>query len=179
MVDVDKDKLGRYLSPPKAKLESKGIQSVRSRVVNLCELAPGLTCDALRLHMREAFSQVYGLPVKELVLPADAEVQIQKTVQALGSWDWNYGQKLPFTFACEERFSWGSVRLELVVKSGIIEEVHAFSDSMDWQLADLLLAALQESRFDTDTMCRNLTQVLGQEYPVCKDLCDLISRQQL
>ena len=179
LVNADQDKLQRYLTPPKAKLESKGIQSVRSRVVNLCELAPGLTCDALRLHMREAFSQVYGLPVKELVLPADAEVQIQKTVQALGSWDWNYGQKLPFTFACEERFSWGSVRLELVVKSGIIEEVHAFSDSMDWQLADLLLAALQESRFDTDTMCRNLTQVLGQEYPVCKDLCDLISRQQL
>ena len=33
MVDVDKDKLGRYLSPPKAKLEAKGVASVRSRVV--------------------------------------------------------------------------------------------------------------------------------------------------
>ena len=26
MVDVDKDKLGRYLSPPKAKLEAKGVE---------------------------------------------------------------------------------------------------------------------------------------------------------
>ncbi|MBR4882870.1 MAG: lipoate--protein ligase family protein, partial [Bacteroidales bacterium] len=45
MVDVDKERLGRYLSPPKAKLEAKGVTSVRSRVVNLKELAPDLTID--------------------------------------------------------------------------------------------------------------------------------------
>ena len=35
MVDVDREKMGRYLNPSKAKLSSKGVDSVRSRVVNL------------------------------------------------------------------------------------------------------------------------------------------------
>ena len=48
MVNVDRDKLGRYLSPPKAKLEAKGIASVRSRVVNLTELAPSLTIATMK-----------------------------------------------------------------------------------------------------------------------------------
>ena len=34
-VDVDGTKLQRYLTPAKAKLEAKGVASVRSRVVNL------------------------------------------------------------------------------------------------------------------------------------------------
>ncbi|MBO5317414.1 MAG: lipoate--protein ligase [Oscillospiraceae bacterium] len=179
LVDVDKDKLQRYLTPPKAKLEAKGIQSVRSRVVNLKELAPELTCDILRIHMCSAFSRVYGLPVKDFILPEEARQQILKSKQSLGSWDWCYGQRLPFSFACEGRFPWGSIRLELQVESGAIRNVRTYSDSMDWEVSDLLNQALQNCRFDTDAMCQNLIQVLGQEDPVCADLCGLIRQQQL
>ncbi len=38
MVDVDKEKLSRYLNVSPKKLQSKGVDSVRSRVVNLREL---------------------------------------------------------------------------------------------------------------------------------------------
>lgn len=179
LVQVDQNKLQRYLTPPKAKLESKGIQSVRSRVVNLCELAPGLTCDDLRLHMRNALSQVYRLPVRELSLPPDAQEKILSFRQELGSWDWNYGQRLPFTFACEERFSWGGIRLELQIEAGRIESINAFSDSMDWELTDILGIALQHCRFETEAMCQRLIKSLGQDDPVCADLCRLIRRQQL
>ena len=43
LVDVDMDKLGRYLNPSKAKLQAKGVDSVRSRVVNLKELNSQIT----------------------------------------------------------------------------------------------------------------------------------------
>ena len=43
LVAADMEKMGRYLSPSQAKMESKGVDSVRSRVVNLRELCPGLT----------------------------------------------------------------------------------------------------------------------------------------
>ena len=68
MVDVDKEKLGRYLSPPKAKLQAKGVASVRSRVVNLKELAPDLTIDAMKQYMIHAFSDVYGMTPTTLLL---------------------------------------------------------------------------------------------------------------
>ena len=38
LIDVDMEKLGRYLAPSQGKLESKGVASVRSRVVNLLSL---------------------------------------------------------------------------------------------------------------------------------------------
>lgn len=40
-------KMGRYLSPSAAKIASKGVDSVRSRVVNLRELCPGLTIEKM------------------------------------------------------------------------------------------------------------------------------------
>ena len=43
LVNADMEKLNRYLSPSKAKLQRKGVDSVRSRVVNLKELNPELT----------------------------------------------------------------------------------------------------------------------------------------
>ena len=45
LVDADMTKMGRYLSPSTAKITSKGVDSVRSRVVNLRELCPGLTIE--------------------------------------------------------------------------------------------------------------------------------------
>lgn len=43
MVQVDKEKLGKYLQVSASKLASKGVVSVQSRVVNLTELQPDLT----------------------------------------------------------------------------------------------------------------------------------------
>jgi len=51
LLDLKLDALGKYLSPNKKKLESKGVDSVISRVLNLKEIVPDIThesfCDAL------------------------------------------------------------------------------------------------------------------------------------
>ena len=61
LVNVDGEKLSRYLTPTRAKLEAKGVPSVRSRVVNLMELCPSLSIDGLKKALVEAFEKVYGL----------------------------------------------------------------------------------------------------------------------
>lgn len=131
LVDVDMEKLGRYLSPSKAKLEAKGVSSVRSRVVNLTEICPGLTTERLKTAMVQAFSEVYALPVQIL---SAAELDAEK-VEALrsrnASWEWNYGKKLPFSVTVEGRFPWGGVEIGLEVESGVIKAVKVWSDSMD------------------------------------------------
>ena len=58
LVDVDMARMSRYLNPSKAKLEAKGVDSVRSRVVNLKELASEMTTDRLKEEMANAFQQV-------------------------------------------------------------------------------------------------------------------------
>lgn len=61
LVDVDMQKMGRYLNLSKAKLQSKGVDSVRSRVVNLRELNPNVTIEGLKSAMAEAFSKPYKI----------------------------------------------------------------------------------------------------------------------
>ena len=42
LISANMEKLTRYLEVPEDKIRSKGIESIRSRVVNLCEYNPGL-----------------------------------------------------------------------------------------------------------------------------------------
>ena len=60
MVDVDLEKVQRYLSPSKAKLAAKGVDSVRSRVVNLREFVPTLTVAQLAAALVAALADVYN-----------------------------------------------------------------------------------------------------------------------
>ena len=56
LVDSDLDALGRYLNVSPEKLAARGVASVRSRVCNLRECAPGATVEAARRAMAAAFS---------------------------------------------------------------------------------------------------------------------------
>jgi len=40
LLDLELGALGKYLNPSKAKLQSKGVESVVSRVINLKEINP-------------------------------------------------------------------------------------------------------------------------------------------
>ncbi len=142
LVDVDREKMGRYLTPSPGKLRAKGVDSVRSRVVNLRELNPEITVDSLKNALKSAFFQVYGAG---MACPAP-EVP-EALTRRYGSWDWIYGQKLPFTWSRQIRFPWGAVELELQVESGVVQTARVYADAMDWTLAPRLEAALPGCRF--------------------------------
>ena len=178
MVDVDKDKLSRYLSPPKAKLESKGVASVRSRVVNLKELAPDLTIDRLKHQMIAAFSHVYGKNPAPFV-PSSADLETVRQLQEqYATWDYLFGAPLPFTFACEAHFSWGHIQLQLDAKDGLITAAKVYSDAMDWRLPDVVQAALIGCRFETAAMQKAL-QAAQLDSAVLTDLCGMLKEQVL
>ena len=174
LVNADMDELGRYLTPSKAKLEAKGVASVRSRVVNLQTLSPTLTCQTLKGYMKEAFSRVYGLTAETLT--PEYTPAIYDSAAQLGSWEWLYGSKLAATFGCEDRFSWGSIRLELQVESGIIQAAQVFSDSMDWQLPSAVEKALNGCRFTLEDM-RSALSALPED--IFADICAMLTAQVL
>ena len=178
MVDVDKDKLGRYLSPPKAKLEAKGVTSVRSRVVNLKELSPALTIDTMRSFMAAAFQEVYGLQAEYFTLTETMRSDIRELKAIYSRWDYLYGAPLAFTFSCDEKFDWGYIGLQLDAKGGIIQNVQINTDAMDWTLPESIVKALTSCRFDTDSMVYAVQQAFLPA-DVCEDLCSLIRKQVL
>lgn len=175
LVNVDMEKLSRYLTPSKAKLEAKGVASVRSRVVNLNQLSPGLTCKEMAVHMRSAFSKIYGLPAQEITFSPAEVATIDENRKQLSSWDWLYGPRLPFSFACEDRFPWGSIRLELQVESGIVQNTRVYTDAMDWQLAESLQQALTGCKFDL----RELLAAIPDIPEVSANIADLLKNQDI
>ena len=157
LVNVDGEKLSRYLTPTKAKLEAKGVASVRSRVVNLRELCPDLTIDGLKKALVDAFESVYGLKSASRVLNDADKARIDELREQYASWDWRYGQKLPFTLRVEGRFAWGGAELQLTVDEGVIQRVAVYSDDMNFAFPPALEQALTGCRFDANA----LGQALG------------------
>ena len=178
LIDVDTDKLQRYLSPSKAKLEAKGVSSVRSRVVNLNTLSPGLTCQTMKTYMAAAFQDVYGLPA-ETVLLTEADYSVIETLRTeYCSWEYLYGTPLPFTFECQSRFPWGSIQLQLQAKNGVITGAQVYSDAMDWQLPSTVEHALTGCRFCLTDMIQCLRTSLPDAQSA-EDLCTLLAEQEL
>lgn len=177
LINVDMQKLSRYLTPSKAKLEAKGIASVRSRVINLTELVPELTCERMKALMVAGLEAVYGLTADTITLTPAELSALDAEAERIGSWDYLYGTPLPFTFQCQERFSWGSVQLQLEAKSGTIQAVKVYTDAMDWQLSQTLEQALIGCRFHLSAMQEALARNLPQ--PECSDLCQMLEKQDI
>ena len=152
LVDVDMQKMGRYLNPSKAKLQSKGVDSVRSRVINLRELNPNVTIEGLKSAMAEAFSKVYGLPLGRLDDESLDMTYVDELCRKIGSWEWLYGQKIPFTFEWEDRFSWGGIQIALQVENGVVQQAHIYSDAMDWSIAPKLEKTLTGCLFSREAL---------------------------
>lgn len=178
LIDVDSQKLSRYLSPPKAKLAAKGVTSVRSRVVNLKELAPDLTIAAMKRYMKAAFCMVYGLVPDEIRLTEEDRREIAETADLYGSWEYKYGTPLPFTMQCEEKFPWGFVQLQLMAKNGIVEGAKVYSDSMDWEFSAQAEAALTGCRFTLDNLQKALRGAVADK-AAAEDLCALLEKQSI
>lgn len=178
LIDVDMEKLQRYLSPSKAKLEAKGVASVRSRVVNLNQLSAGLTCQAMKAYMADAFQTVYGLPSKNVVLSQSDLSAIEALRAEYSSWDYLYGAPLPFSFDCQARFPWGGVQLQLQAKSGIITAAKVYSDAMDWQLPRVIEQALTGRRFCLTDMTAAIRAAVADPQ-TAEDLCTMLAEQSL
>ena len=137
MVDVDKDRLTRYLSPEKAKYLNKGVSSVRSRVANLKEVCPDIGVEDLaRARLRE-FQAEYGAAVN---IP-EAELALPDKIARYASWEWRFGEAPGFDLRLENRFSFGGVELSMKFDGGRVLRAQVYTDAMDPDLTYRLEAA--------------------------------------
>ena len=175
----DLDKLAQYLTVDTAKLQSKGVKSVHSRVINLSEINPDITLQDLQGALYAAFARVYGSEPAML----DERIMDTPTIERLSAFfqspEWLYPEKLPYGFTVSERFPWGGVTVMLLPEGGVIRAAKIFTDAMEAALFNRLEQALTGCPFLISAItarfeqCQSmltdarLLQVLG-------DLCTLI-----
>lgn len=146
LVSVDLANLARYLVPSSEKMRSKGIDSVRSRVGNLDEMAPGLTIADMRSALERAFEREYG--GADVLTPADLPSErVRALTERFSAWEWNFGETMPFDVAFETRFSWGEITLRFRLKGARVAAVKAYSDAMDVTLCESLETALNGANY--------------------------------
>lgn len=151
-------KIGRYLTPKPQKLRSKGVKSVKSRVINLSELNPDLTPAKMTEYMIQAAQSVYNLPACPLS-PISISA-IEQDAQLFGSWDYIYGKTPPFSVCVGNRFPWGDVEINLNLKSGKIAQVKVFTDALDFSLAQRIETALLDAPFTLPAITAHLRDCL-------------------
>lgn len=140
LISGDMSDLARYLKPKPAKLQKHGVQSVRSRVVNLAELNPDITPESIVPRLKKAFVEEYGGDCMDVafddIISCD---EVRAIHDHFASDEWKFGRWQTFTAQRSAQFDWGGVEVALTVEDSIIRDVQIASDALD-------LAALDEAR---------------------------------
>lgn len=153
MINVNKEKLGRYLTPSKEKMQAKGVKSVKSRVCNLRDLNPAVTVESMKAALEQAFLEEYG--EYQVILPDINSPEIQKTYDMYASWDWRYGKSPECEMVHSKRFDWGEVQVHLKLKNLYIQECKVYSDALDVDFPRKLENVLTSQRFDLQNVESN------------------------
>lgn len=155
LINTDFTALQRYLTPNKLKLQSKGINSVASRVVNLKELAENISHEQLQAPLIEEFYKQYTTPAsgngtcenqQVIVIDNTSEFtqddRFQSIYNSLRDWDWRFGKTPQFSHRMEDRFDTATVDLNIDVQNGKISAVKMFTDSLIPDIVPKVEAAL-------------------------------------
>lgn len=138
LYDANLDQLEALIRPSMTKIESKAIQSVRSKVINIkpyIDLQVN-TVETFAEEMIRVLSNNYEceeLFVDEVDLNGINELAYGK----YRSWQWNYGESPKFSYQNCIVTKIGLLSIELTVKKGIIEEgfISGFQHMEDFSLA--------------------------------------------
>ncbi|UUV19467.1 lipoate--protein ligase [Fusobacteria bacterium ZRK30] len=157
LVDANMENLSKYLKVSKEKIASKGIKSVRSRVVNLKTIKDDITIENLKQSFINSFVDVYkGRSNIEYIKDRHS---IEDFYEKYSSWDWKYGETPKFDINFVNRFRWGEIDLNLNLKDGIIDSLAVYSDAMNSILIKDIQSELLKAPFKIDTICKRLNNI--------------------
>ena len=172
LVDSDLDALGRYLNVSPEKLAARGVASVRSRVCNLSECAPGATVEATRRAMAAAFSSVYGEKVEMFNQNRIKNNEVEEIKRRISAENYLMGENKPFLLSLQRRFAWGGLELALNVHAGRISDCRAYSDAMEEHEIAALPARLAGCAVDGVAFAKALAGWGGED--MRRDVLDML-----
>ena len=179
LVKADMALLGKYLRVSPAKLRSKGVASIQSRVINLASLQQNLTIESLEEALGQAFLEEYGLPREAPFTfdfqdlqkdPLFSECRHRFSVQ-----ECIFGNSPTFDLALENRFSWGGLELLIPSAKGKITSLEINSDALETEEIARIPEFLEECPLSFPVMAEHLesraqTFSSGENQRIFKDI---------
>lgn len=178
LVDVDMERLTRYLSVDAQKLSGKGVSSVRARVVNLRALCGEITPDAMAQSVSRAFGQVYGLAPDMLDAAAIDQERLRALEAQFANWQWIYGRPIPFTWRGARRFEWGGLEINWEVRSGHIAQCICYSDALDETLPPRIAQMLSGCKLTREAIGAALAPLFQADARIAQDVQAFLDEQE-
>ncbi|MCD8828604.1 lipoate--protein ligase [Staphylococcus gallinarum] len=153
ILNSELDEVQNALRVNPAKIKSKGIKSVRSRVANIVEfLDEPIDIDTFKeIILKTIFGETNQVEEYKLTDEDWANIE-QLSNEKYRTWDWNYGKNPKYNFEREEKFEKGFVQIKLDVKKGRIEHAKIFGDFFGEGDITELEAALEGTLHDFNSI---------------------------
>jgi lipoate-protein ligase A len=177
LVNTNMNAISKYLTPNKLKMQSKGIKSARTNVINMIDIAKadyeGNLCDDITLKLVTNFEYYFGLQNNIINIVCSDDNSLCKSINKHSDNKTNildesdlytipeiknicdyltddktiYGQTPDFTHEFEGRFSWGTISVRLFVEDNKIKDVHCYTDSIIVELPIMLKEILVDCNY--------------------------------
>ena len=172
LISSDLQRLSKYLKPSKLKLQSKGVDSVKSRVCNICDIDSSIDVQKII----DAFIKALNCEV-QYINSSDIEnlASLEEKIKRYNSWDWVYSQAPQYNICFEKRFSDGIISAELFIDSGIIKNACISSDSIYFESLEAFSNSLLENEFKLSAIENKLDEFIKNE-SVRKNLDELFKQ---
>lgn len=138
LISENKDLIEKVLNVKDAKLISKGVKSIKSRIINLNEINPKLTPSIISDLLIKSFEVEYG---KATFLSVDSNL-FKKNSLKFSSNDWLYGKNPTYNKIIHGRTVYGNLDVYLLLKDNIIKSATVYTDSLLPDLSTKLEYAL-------------------------------------
>lgn len=148
LFNVNIDMLEKVLSPSQFKLKSKGIASVKSRVMNLIDYFPKLTVENIKQSFIKSFCEIYQTCEDVEYINETMLIETQK----LESKEWIYGQCPKWNVILERKLSIGNIEIFMNIQDGYIENIHIYTDSLFHIDFQICIQKLVGSWFDENNI---------------------------
>lgn len=174
--DAHLDMVGDALRVKPAKIESKGIKSVRSRVANITDFLGPDHPDIMQFRQRIIEHVFAGGPVNQYHLSAQDWTNIEKlTNERYRSWEWNYGTSPAFNLQRETRYAGGGIEALLNIdRGGVIRQIKFYGDFFGQREVSELEARLAGCRYAPQALAECLKDVDITQYFVNYSIEELI-----
>ena len=179
LIDSNMDKLVDYLQVSTDKIVSKGVDSVRSRVINLKEMNPNIDIPLAKKAVFQSFLGIYGGSCEEIYV---LDEEVNQYYNKYASWEWRYGHSPKFDLTLSNRFCWGGVELGMSFKDGNISNCKIYSDSLAVDLVEKISNTITGLPLDMGVITDAITSIVvadKQEEEIKRDLSIWLSNQSL
>ena len=121
LINSSSEVISKALLPNRLKLEAKGVNSIRSRIINLSEINSKIDAKNLKIAITEEFEKMYKSDTPSF-LPPFSQEEFEKNVILLKSTDWIFNPKFQSSIQLEERFDWGEITIQVNIEGKKVRE---------------------------------------------------------